>query len=339
MADEKQDKLKVVFMGSDVLSGTFLSRLAHEKKRINIAAVITQPDKARGRSLSVAPGPIKDLAFLHVIPALSPINVNAPEFVAQLKQINPDLIIVMAYGQFLGAEILALPRLGCVNMHVSALPKYRGAAPIQYAIMNGDCETGVSAIMMARKMDAGDILGIIRREIRAHDTAGSLGLDLAKKGSELMIEVMDKLNAGACPRAPQDESQTTFAPKINEQAMPAIDWSRSAQQIERLVRAMNPKPYCHTYLPGKDPAKPFMPGLRLKIIAAEITPRPAASPPDAAPGTVLAMKGGPIIATGSRAALRLASVCVEGKPIINGAGFSNGYANKLAVGDILRSGE
>lgn len=339
MADEKQDKLKVVFMGSDVLSGTFLSRLAHEKKRVHIAAVISQPDKARGRSLVCAPGPVKDLALLHVIPSLSPININAPESIAELKKMEPDLIIVMAYGQFLGVEVLALPRLGCINMHVSALPRHRGAAPIQYAIMNGDYETGVSAIMMTRKMDAGDVLGIVRREIRAHDTAGSLGLDLAKKGAELMIEVMDKLNAGTCPRAPQDESQSTFAPKINEQSMPAIDWSRSAPQIERLVRAMNPKPYCHTYLPGKDPANPFMPGLRLKIIAAEIAPRPASAPPDAAPGTVLMMKGGPIVATGGRAALRLASVCVEGKSIINGASFSNGYASKLAVGDVLRSGE
>ena len=336
---EKQNgKLKVVFMGSDILSCTFLGRLVHSPG-VKVCAVITQPDKARGRSLAVVSGPVKDLALLHVIPVFAPPNVNAPEILNELAQIQPDLIVVMAYGQFLGKDILASARLGCINLHVSLLPKYRGAAPIQHAIMNGETETGVTAIMLSRKMDAGDILGSVTRKIKTDDTFGTLGLELAKEGADLMLDIVRQLGDGICARVQQDESQATFAHKIDENLTPAIDWNNTAPQIERLVRAMNPKPCCHAYLPGRDPDRPFMPGLRIKVIETKIVRCPAFNPVDQPPGTVISMRGnGPVIATGGGGAICLTRVHVEGKKEMDGKAFSNGYANKLAVGEIMRSG-
>ena len=328
-------------MGADVLSCTFLTALAHSPG-VEVALVVSQPDKKRGRKHEISPGPVKELALMHGMKILTPPVINAPEFVGELAGIAPDIIVVMAYGQFLGKTILNMPRLGCVNLHMSLLPKYRGAAPIQYALKNGDEETGITAMMMAPKMDAGDILGATRIKIESDDTAASLGLKLACRGSDLMLDVIRKLDDGVCPRVPQDESLVTFAHKIDETSpfaasdthiTPAIDWSRPAEEIERLIRALNPKPGCHTYLPGKDSKNPYMPGLRLKILAAETIKNSAQTPP----GTVLSMRDGPEIATGA-GVLLLKKVRVEGKSDIDGKSFSNGYATKLAVGDTMLSG-
>ena len=327
-------------MGSDTLSCTFLTALIHAPD-VDVAAVVTQPDRERGRRMQVLPGPVKELALMHCKPVFSPVKVNEPEFLDTLRHLAPDVIVVMAYGQFLGKTLLALPRLGCVNLHVSILPRHRGASPIQYAILQGDRETGVTAMMMDPGMDTGDILGIVRREIRPDDTTGSLGLELVKQGADLMLDVLRGLDAGTAVRNPQDAALATYAPKIaKEQAL--VEWSAPAASIERMIRAFNPKPCCHTFLPsGPDPSCCATPGALLKILRAAVeTPPPELpSAPPPAPGTVLAMKRGPLVATGDGLALRLLEVLPEGKPrAMTGQDFANGYAKKLAVGDRLFPG-
>ena len=327
-------------MGSDELSKTFLAALVHSPG-VEVALVVSQPDSRVGRGLKVTVNPVKELALMHSVPALAPFKVNAPDFVAELAKLEPDIIIVMAYGQFLGRTILNMPPLGCVNFHTSLLPKYRGASPICQALIEGDAVTGVTAMMMTPRMDAGDILGMREYQIKPDETAGSLGLELAISGAGLMLDVIRKLDEGKCPRVPQDESLATYAPKIDDTTTPAIDWSQTAFQIECRIRAMTPKPYCHTYLPGKDPANPYMPGLRVKILGAR-TARPPANVPTEwldRPGTVLSMKEGPLVMTGGGDAMLLTLIHIEGKAKpIDGKAFANGYAAKLAAGDALSSG-
>ncbi|MGI5869871.1 MAG: methionyl-tRNA formyltransferase [Kiritimatiellia bacterium] len=337
---QSNHKLRVVFMGSDTLSCTFLTALIHAPD-MDVLAVVTQPDRERGRRMQIVPGPVKDLALMHCKPVLSPVKVNDPEFLETLRRLAPDVIVVMAYGQFLGKTLLALPPLGCVNLHVSILPRHRGAAPIQYAILQGDRETGVTAMMMDAGMDTGDILGVVRREIRPDDTTGTLSLELVKDGADLMLDVLRDLAAGRTVRIPQDCSCATYAPKISkEQAL--IEWAEPAALIERKVRALNPKPCCHTFLPAGPAATcAATPGALLKVLrtAVEEPPPPQSDTPPPAPGTVLAMKRGPVIAAGDGLALRLLEVLPEGKPrVMSGQDFANGYSKRLAVGDRLFPG-
>lgn len=324
-------------MGSDTISCTFLTALIHAPD-CEVVAVVTQPDRERGRRLRIVPGPVKELALMHCKPVLSPENVNTPDSIAVLEELKPDIIVVMAYGQFLGRKVLEMPRLGCINLHVSILPRWRGAAPVQYAIMNGDSETGVTAMMMDIGMDTGDILGTTHREIGPQDTTGSLSLSLAKDGSDLMLDVIRQLRDGTSTRTQQDHAAATYAPKIKKECG-VIEWARPAAEIERTIRALTPKPSCHTFLPGKINALgEEEPGLLLKIMRAQIEQLPPKAKPPA-PGTILMMKRGPLVATGGGMALRLLEVMPEGKPKpMSGDDFANGYSNKLKIGDVLFPG-
>jgi len=324
-------------MGSDTISCTFLTALIHAPD-CEVVAVVTQPDRERGRRLRIVPGPVKELALMHCKPVLSPENVNTPDSIAVLEELKPDIIVVMAYGQFLGRKVLEMPRLGCINLHVSILPRWRGAAPVQYAIMNGDSETGVTAMMMDIGMDTGDILGTTHREIGPQDTTGSLSLSLANDGSDLMLDVIRQLRDGTSTRTQQDHAAATYAPKIKKECG-VIEWARPAAEIERTIRALTPKPSCHTFLPGKINALgEEEPGLLLKIMRAQIEQLPPKAK-QPAPGTILMMKRGPLVATGGGMALRLLEVMPEGKPKpMSGDDFANGYSNKLKIGDVLFPG-
>ncbi len=320
-------------MGSDTMSCTFLTALVHAPD-FEVVAVITQPDRERGRHMRIIPGPVKELALMHCIPVLSPEKVNSKEFLETLRELAPDIIVVMAYGQFLGKTILSMPHLGCVNLHVSILPRLRGAAPVQYAIMNGDPETGVTAMMMDIGMDTGDILGIVTTPIEKNDNTASLSLKLCRVGSDLMLDALRKLAVGTAERIPQNHSAATYAPKISKEHA-LIEWSEPAEFIERKIRAFNPKPGCHTFLPPVESSScEIGPGAFLKILKAEVVPPLDTGAEVHAPGTVLMMKRGPIIATGDGMALRLLEVHPEGKPRpMSGADFSNGYGKKLSIGD------
>ncbi len=324
-------------MGSDPMSCTFLTALVHAPD-CDVLAVVTQPDRERGRHMRIVPGPVKELALMHCKPVLSPEKVNARPFIETVRELAPDVIVVMAYGQFLGRTLLDLPRLGCVNLHVSLLPKLRGAAPIQHALMKGETETGVTAMMMDIGMDTGDILGSIRQPIAPDDTTGSLSLKLCMAGTDLMLDVLRQLVAGTALRIPQNDALATYAPKIaKDQAM--IEWGDPAAMIERRIRAFNPKPGCHTFLPSDDKtACDASPGAYLKILRAEVVPPPVVCHATA-PGTLLVMKRGPIVLAGDGLALRLLEVHPEGRPRpMSGADFSNGQARKIGVGDRLFPG-
>ena len=315
-------------MGSDTLSCPFLSALA-ACPRVEVVAVVTQPDRGKGRHLRVQPGPVKKLAASFGVPVLTPVRVNAPVMLETLAGLGVDAFVVMAYGQFLGDLLLELPRLGCINLHVSLLPRWRGAAPIQRAILAGDAETGVTAMLMDRGMDTGDLLGSVRIPLGPKDTAGTVGETLAKSGCELMLRVLRDLDAGTCPRTPQDGALATLAPKIRKSEA-SLDWNLSAVENERKVRAFNPKPGAATWIPPVG----GQPGKLLKVLEAEVETLPKGMAL-ALPGTLLELdqRKGPLVAGGAGFALRLTRVLPEGasRPMDGGA-FSNGYRARIPIG-------
>lgn len=324
-------------MGSDTLSCTFLTALIHAPD-FEVLAAVTQPDRERGRHMRIVPGPVKELALMHLVPVFAPEKVNQPSFLETIRKLNPDVIVVMAYGQFLGRTLLELPPLGCINLHVSLLPKFRGAAPVQHAIMHGETETGVTAMMMDIGMDTGDTLGFVKCPIEPDDTTGSLSLKLCKTGADLMLNVIRNLAEGQGARIPQNDAVTTYAPKIcKEDAL--IEWKEPAIVIERKIRAFNPKPGCNTFLPPVEKEGcDITPGAYLKILRAEVV-TPLIDTKAQPPGTVLVMKKGPVILAGDGQALRLLEVHPEGRPRpMSGADFANGCSKKLVVGDRLFPG-
>ncbi len=321
--------LRVVFMGSDTLSCPFLRALA-ESPDVEVAAVVTQPDRGRGRHLRVTPGPVKELALSLGISVIDPPKVNEDYVVETLAGLGLDAIVVMAYGQIVGDAILDLPRLGCVNLHVSLLPRWRGAAPIQRAILAGDARTGVTAMLMDRGMDTGDTLGSVACDIAPDDTTGSVAAKLCEAGCGLMLDTLRALDRGEAVRTPQDGSLATKAPKIRkEEAL--LDWSLSAAENERKVRAFSPKPGAATWIP---PAASGGRGLLVKVLRArvETLPRGMAL---ALPGTLLELdqQKGPLVAGGAGKALRLVEVLPEGRPRpMDGGSFANGYRARIPIG-------
>ncbi len=212
-----------------------------------IAAVVTQPDRPSGRGRGVHISPVKELAIELGLPVYQPENIRAEEAVQQVRSYTPlDAIVVAAFGQIIPRPILDIPRLGCINVHASLLPKYRGAAPIQYAIMSGENVTGVTTMLMDAGLDTGDILLKKKVSIRQDETAGELEDELSKVGAELLIETLDKLEKGEIAPKHQDDSKATIVRSIKRE-QGEIDWSKSAGEIVNLVRAFNPRPGAYTY--------------------------------------------------------------------------------------------
>ncbi len=321
-------RIRAAFMGSSPLSCRFLKAL-QESDAIDVALVVTQPDRCKGRHLQVEAGPVKAMAREQGIPVITPASVNAQYVLETVAGLGIDVIVVMAYGQFLGEYLLNMPPLGCVNLHVSILPKWRGAAPIQRAILAGDKETGVSAMLMDAGMDTGDVLGTVSCPISATDTADTLGDTLSISGAKLMVDVLLKLAAGTCPRVKQDSSLATFAKKIKNQEE-WLDWSLSAAENERKVRAFSGVRGASTFFPGVD----GKPGMRVKVQSAEVEPLPQGMA-RALPGTLLELdkKKGPLVAGGAGKALRLTMLLPEGKPRpMTGGAFANGYRARIPIG-------
>lgn len=241
--------MRIVFMGTPEFAACILreaARLDHE-----IVGVYTQPDKPQGRKAILTPPPVKQLAMELGLPVYQPRRVKTSAAVEQLRDLHPDLILVAAYGQMLSQAILDIPVFGCVNIHASLLPKYRGAAPIQWAIANGEAVTGVTAMQMNAGMDTGDM--ILKKEvpIEEEDTAGTLYDSLAVAGAKLTEEVLAILSRGEClPREPQREEDATYAPILTKEDG-RIDWTMSARQILDRIRGFTPWPSCYTYLRGQ----------------------------------------------------------------------------------------
>jgi methionyl-tRNA formyltransferase len=236
--------LRIIFMGTAELSCASLEKLSREKI-FSVVAVVTQPDKPKGRELKLTPSPVKILAEKLNLPVLQPLKAREEKFISELRELKPDLIVVVAYGQILPQSILDLPRFGCVNVHTSLLPKYRGAAPIQWAIADGEPETGVTIMKMDAGLDTGPILSTRRTPILPTDDSQILHDRLAQLGAELLVETIPDFVAGKISPQPQPNEGSTYAAKIKKEDG-QIDWTLPAQKIWNRLRAFTPWPGAFT---------------------------------------------------------------------------------------------
>jgi methionyl-tRNA formyltransferase len=256
-------KLRVVFMGSPEFAVPSLEALLATEE---VVAVVTQPDKPAGRGLGLAPSAVKVRALAAGVPVLQPPSVRKPPFGDELRALEPDVCVVVAYGKILPPEVLSTPRHGCLNVHASLLPKYRGAAPIQWAIIRGERETGVTLMQMDVGMDTGDMLGKRALAIDEWITAGQLHTRLAPLGAELLVEILGKLKAGTLAPEKQDEAQATMAPMLTKETG-RVDFAAGARVVRDLVRGCDPWPTAYTTL-GGEPLKLF----RAKVVSGRGTP-------------------------------------------------------------------
>lgn len=240
--------MKIIFMGTPDFSVPVLNELI--KNGHEIAAVVTQADKPRGRGKEVQFPPVKQAAVEHGITVYQPLKVKTPEFTEILKNINPDVIVVVAFGQILSKEILDIPKYGCINVHASLLPQLRGAAPIQWSIINGEKTTGVTTMYMDVGLDTGDMLEKSEVTIEPDETGGSLHDKLSDAGAKLIISTLHKLEDGTAIRKKQDDSLSSYA-KMLDKKLGNIDFSEDAEYIERLIRGLNPWPSAYTSYNGK----------------------------------------------------------------------------------------
>jgi len=299
-------------MGTAELACASLSAIA-QRPRLALRAVVTQPDRPKGRKLQLQPSPVKATALPLGVPVLQPERARDPGFVAQLASLKPDLIIVAAYGQILPRSILDLPVHGCLNVHTSLLPKYRGAAPIQWAILNGDSETGVTIMKMDEGLDTGPILATVSTAILPEDNAQTLHDRLARLGADLLLETIAPYLAGTIELRPQPAAGATYARKITKEDG-RLDWTQSATVLWHRIRAFTPWPGAFTFLPN--PLQPRM----LKVWLAQVE-RSLSGPP----GEILfADKNGLVIACGE-GALRLLQVQLEGSKRLDSAAFLAGH--------------
>jgi len=298
-------------MGTAELSCASLRALI-ESPAFQVVAVVTQPDRPKGRELKLQPSPVKRLALQAALPLLQPERARDEAFVSALRELRPELIAVAAYGQILPQSILELPRFGCVNVHTSLLPRYRGAAPIQWAILNDDAETGVTIMRMDAGLDTGDILTQAKTPIRPDDTAETLHDRLARLGAELLVRTLPDYVAGKLPSQPQPTAGVIYAPKIRKQDG-QIDWRQPARAVWNRVRGLVPWPGAFSYLPGQSQRH------LLKIWQAEVA---EGSGP---PGEILrADKGGIVVGCG-REALRILHLQREGGRRLPASDFLAGH--------------
>ena len=239
----------VVFMGTPDFAEGILQALIDSD--YNVTGVFTQPDRPKGRKGQLQAPPVKELALKHDIPVWQPEKIRREENVQILKELAPDVIVVAAFGQIIPKSILDLPKYGCLNVHASLLPRWRGAAPIQWSILTGEKETGVTIMQMAEGLDTGDCIDQVKVPVAEDETGGSLFDKLMDAGAKQLILTMDKIWSGEAVRTPQPQESPTPYAKMLTRAMGQIDWSRSAQEIERMVRALDPWPSAYTYLNGK----------------------------------------------------------------------------------------
>ena len=240
--------MKIIFMGTPDFAEYILESLYNAGH--DIVLIVTQPDKPRGRSGKLSPSPVKEWAMSHNIEVFQPEKIKAQESIEYMSKIDADIAVVAAFGQILPKEILDMPRFGCINVHASLLPKYRGAAPIQWAILNGDSKTGVTVMQMGVGLDDGDILLSKETVLDGTETGGELFDTLAMLGGEAVTEALNLIEAGDVTPIQQDEDKATHVGMINK-SMGLIEWNKSAAEIERCVRAFNPWPAAYTLLHGK----------------------------------------------------------------------------------------
>lgn len=307
--------MKIVYFGTPAFAADVLSYLLQH--HVNVVAVITKPDRPKGRSGEPVPTPVKCIANSHnpPIPCFQPPIVSAPEFADVLPRFEADLFVVVAYGEIIKQHLLDMPKLGCINLHASLLPKYRGAAPIQRSIMDGETETGVTIMHMVKKMDAGDIIKQVVVPIGPNDSFPQVEKALCEKGSQALLEVIHAFEKGTAPRTPQNHEKATLSPKIELEDC-EIDWSRPAKALHNMVRGVYPEPGAWCYVTVKGQKK------RLKVNATEVVAMTGN------PGELLAYgKEGLVIGT-SEGGLRILQLQLEGKKAMSADELMRGLSRE-----------
>lgn len=310
--------MRIVFMGTPDFAVGSLQALCESGKH-EILAVVTQPDRPKGRGNKLLQTPVKEYALEQGLTVYQPQKVKTPEFVELLHELQPELIVVAAFGQFLSKEILELPKYGCINVHASLLPKYRGAAPIQYAIIKGEKESGVTIMQMDIGMDTGAMLDKVVVPIAENTTMGELHDALREQGAALLLQVIDKIATGTAVAEPQDNEQATYATLL-DRSMERIDWSKTAQEVHNLIRGFNPAPSTFTKLPN---------GKSLKIWGSKMTDKSSA----AAAGTVIETGKHSFFVACGEGVLEITEVQPESKKRMPAQVFLNGRG--VQEGDLL----
>lgn len=240
--------MRVVFMGTPDIAATCLKKVLADG--FHVVGVYTQPDRPKGRGMKLVASPVKEVAVAAGIPVFQPENFREDASVEALRALQPDICAVVAYGRILPQKVLDVPKYGCINIHASLLPKYRGSAPYQWAVLDGLTETGVTAMYLTREMDAGDIIDVSKTPIGENETAGELLDHLAVLGAELLSKTLTRFESGKVSAAPQDESEVSYAPMLDKSMCP-IDWTKTAQQVHNHVRGLHPWPVATMELQGK----------------------------------------------------------------------------------------
>ena len=306
--------MRIVFMGTPDFSVPCLQTLIDDGH--DVCAVFTQPDKPKGRHGVLTPPPVKELALKYDIPVYRPKTLKTDEAKELFKSLNADLAIVVAYGKILPGEFIHAPKYGCINLHVSLLPKYRGSAPVQWSVLNGDAETGVSIMQMDEGLDTGDVLYCKKIAIDPEETSGELFDRVTAVGAEALCETIPQIAAGTLTAVPQDHENATLAPMLNKE-MAEFHLTDSAAHIHNWVRGMNPWPGAWFITSG---------GKKLKVMSCRV-----AAANGEAPGTVLATK--PLTVACGEGAIQLLEVVPEGKKPMDGTAFAAGL--RLKTGDNL----
>lgn len=309
--------MRIMFMGTPEISATCLSGLLDAG--LDVVAVVTGEDKPRGRGNVMTPTAVKKLAVERGIPVLTPKTLRGEDFFSELERFAPELIVVVAYGKILPSTVLEYPRLGCINLHVSLLPKYRGAAPMQRAVMDGECETGVTVMQMAEGLDTGDIISQVAFPIENTDTFETVHDNSARIGSLLLVKTIGEIEEGTAKRIPQDDSLATYAKKVEKEDC-RVDFTRSSAELDCIIRGVTPIPGAFAYLNGK----------MLKLF--NVSPTPGKG----APGEVIALDergAGSFTVACADGALRVSGVIPEGRGRMTAGDFIRG--RKIKIGDIL----
>ncbi|PZD93249.1 methionyl-tRNA formyltransferase [Paenibacillus sambharensis] len=312
--------MRIIFMGTPEFAVPSLHSLVDNG--YEVVAAVSQPDRPKGRKKVLAPTPVKEAAQARGIPVLQPQRMRSPEAVAELAEFEPDLIVTAAYGQILPRAVLDLPRLGCINVHGSLLPKYRGGAPIQRSIINGEAVTGVTIMYMAEGLDTGDMISRVEVPIRDEDTSGTMFEKLSRAGAALLLETLPSIVDGTAKAVPQDDAEATYAPNLTREDE-RIDWTRSAREIFNQVRGLVPMAGAFTYYNGDV----------LKVWESRALDKQAAL----APGTIAEVSASSLIVQTGEGMLELLQVQPAGKKAMPASEWLKG--TRPEPGAVLGGGE
>lgn len=305
--------MRIVFMGTPDFASTSLKKLIDE--RFDVVGVFTQPDKPKGRGMELCASPVKELALENGLPVFQPVKMRDGTALAQIKALEPDILVVVAYGRILPDDILAVPKYGAINVHGSLLPKYRGAAPIQWAVLNGDKITGVTTMYLASEMDTGDIIYTAETEIGEYETSGELFDRLKDMGAELLVKTLRDIDAGTAPRTPQDHSKASYVTMLDKSICP-IDWNKTPREVLKHIYGLQPWPVATMELEGKT----------VRVFAAKYTDGKT----EKVPGAVVSTdKGGLEIACAGGETLLITELQAPGKKRMGAEDYLRGHQIKV----------